>query len=243
MAGDIVQTNHYTKPKVTIGGRITGKIEIKGKGTSKVVPLSGRGSLSLGVFSDNYTGIGADISANAGISLNETSEAPFTASLGLGVTSSTGSGVDVSPLVNLGIKEMVTSKIIVNAGLSASLGYNSRSGLKALTLGSIFKGKYTADEVNPQKNVSIGFHGSGSLISYNTQPILPNIQIPYKSRSGTFSIDLGPAIIIFLCRYRWKRLQECTRSCFGAIEQSVLWFSLCGAGEKPKERGNGFYKG
>jgi len=36
MAGDAVQTEHYTKPKITVGGRLTAKTEVKVKGSSQI---------------------------------------------------------------------------------------------------------------------------------------------------------------------------------------------------------------
>jgi hypothetical protein len=185
MAGDNVESDNYTKPKVTIGGRVTGKFELFGRGKL----IHGTGSFGLGIFNDNYTGIGADISANAGISVQKTNENSFTASLGIGITSSTASGVDVSPTLNLGIARSMTDNAIGHAGLSASLGYNSRSGLKSLTLGSSFG---FSEDLN--KNIS-GVSSSGSFISYNTEPIQPNIQIPYRSRYGSFNVDVGAAAI------------------------------------------------
>jgi hypothetical protein len=193
MAGDNIQTDHYTKPKVTLGARITGKFEFFQLG--KLVTPSG--SFGLGIFNDNYTGIGADISANAGISFSTENETPFTSSLGIGLSSSTASGVDVTPSLSLSVSEDVNKNNTVSAGLSASLGYNSRSGLKSLTLGSTYSVTGGKD-ADPEKDYKDDDHGgsvsggvSGSAISYNTEPILPNINIPYRARYGSFSIDVG----------------------------------------------------
>lgn len=211
MSGDIIETDHYTKPKVTVGGRLTAKIETGGKGKDKSKSKSDStklpsgapklsGSLSVGVFNDNYTGIGAEVGANAGISFGAINENGFTSSLGLGVTSNTASGVSVTPTINLGIKESMNEKITGKAGLSASLGYNSRSGLKNLTMGSSFNVSYNwkdanqADEDKKKKSIGTAGGASGSLISFNTEPVQPNIQIPYRSRYGSFSIDAGGAL-------------------------------------------------
>jgi hypothetical protein len=173
MSGDIIETEHYTKSKVTVGGRLTAKVEIFGKGKS--VGPKVNGSLSIGVFNDNYTGIGAEVSANAGISSSLLNESPFTAGLGLGVTSNTSSGVDITPSLNLGVSQQMEEKRTASAGLSASLGYNSRSGLKSLTLGSSFSvskdlGKPKGNE--DSQSVQAGaINRSGSAISYNTEPI------------------------------------------------------------------------
>jgi len=202
MSGDLEQIDHYTKPKVTVGGRLSAKIEVFGHGSNLVPNFNG--SFSLGIFNDNYTGIGADVGINAGISLSKIGDSPFTAGLGLGITSSTASGVDVTPSMNLGISEKMTSDQTVSAGLSASLGYNSRSGLKSLTLGSSFdvsrplkdkNGEVVTDSkgnVETQTDQIMG--GSGSAISFNTEPIMPRIQVPYKTTYGSFSVDAGGVI-------------------------------------------------
>jgi hypothetical protein len=197
MSGDLIQTEHYTKPKVTVGGSLSIKAEMIGLGKN----LKGSGSFSLGVFSDNYTGIGANIGINAGVSFGATGDGPMTAGLGVGLTSSTASGVDVSPYLSLGIKEKKEKKMTETAGLTASLGFNTRSGMKSLTLGSSFSvARHTLDKVTKKYGDGggkLGFNASGSFISFNTEPILPNIEIPYRSRYGSFSIDVGPSAQTF----------------------------------------------
>lgn len=203
MSGDGVEIDQYTKPKVTVGGKLTGKIEIRGAGKS----LKGSGSFSLGVFNDNYTGIGAEVGANAGISFSAGNETAFTSSLGLGINSNTATGVEVSPYMNLNIAVNNTKKYTETAGLSASLGYNTRSGLKSLTLGSSFdlsKNVYDVYfgpggffDVHVEKSGSESLTGagaSGTAISFNTEPINPNIQVPYRTRYGSFSVDVGPTL-------------------------------------------------
>lgn len=188
-SGDPVTTTAYTKPKVTVGGRLTAKFEFKGSGKL----LGGNGSFSVGVFSDNYTGIGAELGANAGMSFSFANSCPLTAGLGLGIMSNTASGVDVSPNLNLGIRTKFEEKLTESQGLNASLGYNTRSGMKNFTLGASF-GLSEQDT----KNDDGGTYGSqysqgGSSISYNTEPVNPKITVPYVSHYNSFSLDLGLA--------------------------------------------------
>jgi hypothetical protein len=166
--GDEMVTTHYTKPKITVGGRVTAKVEAFGK--AKI-----GGSFSFGIFSDNYTGIGAELGVNAGMSFSLANSGILTSSMGIGVLSNTSSGVDVTPNVSLSISELSKYKGTVNASLSSSLGYNSRSGLKSLTLGQSFAGHQL----------------SLSMLSYNTEPIMPKVQIPYYSEYDSFSFDVG----------------------------------------------------
>jgi len=192
--GDQLETDHFTKPKITIGGRITGKVEIKGKGVDKLLHLNG--SLSLGIFSDNYTGIGADLSANAGLSIGKPNDGLWTGGLGAGITSNTATGVDVSPYVNISYKSKLDDDQTIRSGLSAQLGYNTRSGVKALTLGPTFN--YTRqDQDNGHIKNDFGYSSESSIISFNTEPISPKIQVPYFTNYGSFSFDAGPSAIVF----------------------------------------------
>jgi hypothetical protein len=192
MSGDNFQTEHYTKPKVTVGGRLTGKLELKGASTD-LLKLSG--SFTLGVFSDNYTGIGAELGANAGISYSFTSGGSLTAGMGVGLLASTASGVDVTPSLSLSYTDKINKNSTQSFGISASLGYNTRAGLKALTLGSSYSlaGSSIEKETGKTKSGSANYDLGGATISYNTEPINPDIQIPYRSTSGSFSFDIGGA--------------------------------------------------
>lgn len=230
MDGDEVATEHYTKPKVTVGGRLRAKIELGGKshGSEKNTTVQTnpdgstvtsitdilkeptgssikiQGTLSIGIFSDNYTGIGAEIGVNPGVTFAH--DGPMTAGLGLGIMSNTTSGVDISPSANISLKKEVDYKNTVNAGAGASLGYNTRSGMKDFTLGSSFSVTGTNQEVThwffcegPDVITSkggsggAGFNIGGSSVSYNTEPINPKITTPYTSSYGSFSFDIGGA--------------------------------------------------
>ena len=122
--GDKIDIVHAVKKKVTIGGKLSGKLEVKGKLKSGQGG-SASGTVNIGIFSDNYTGIGAEIGANAGISLSMLNDGVMTASLGLGVTSSTANGasIDVSPSLNMSIGDKTKNNLLLNSSLS--FGMNS----------------------------------------------------------------------------------------------------------------------
>ncbi|MBT2563804.1 hypothetical protein J7E50_21405 [Pedobacter sp. ISL-68] len=168
--GDKLKTQHYTKAKVTVGGRLTARAEWFGG--AKV-----RGSFSFGVFSDNYTGMGAEISANAGMSFSLANDGMLTAGMGIGVLSNTSSGVDVTPNISLSIFDNKREKGLLSSSFSSSLGYNSRSGLKSLSFGHNLLMTSTSNTYN-----------------FNTEPIMPKIQYPYFSDYSSFSVDVGGAL-------------------------------------------------
>ncbi|NLU92482.1 hypothetical protein [Chitinophaga sp. Ak27] len=203
LLGDEVTTEHYVAPKVTVGGKGTVKGEFSGWAIGKLT-----GSLSLGVFSDSYTGMGAEVGANAGLSLTEASSGTLT--LGLGVNSNTSDGVNLSPSLNLSLfnaksEDMVNKSI----GLSLGLGYNTRQGLKNLTLTQSF-GFTTTDVADPTKSGSTSFDVGGIGFSFNTPAFYPQIGIPFKTTNRTYSVDLGGVnFLIFtgggLSGYKYKR--------------------------------------
>lgn len=183
-SGDTIVTTHTVKPKITVGGRLTAKVELRGK-PKNGVPVSNlgfkaQGTFTFGIFSDNYTGIGAELGVNAGISYSFVNSGMLTASMGVGVLSNTSSGVDVSPNLSMSILEENKTNKIGKASLTSSLGYNSRSGLKSLTLGGSLS----------------NYRMSGPLVSYNTEPVAPRVQIPYYSDYESFSFDVGGAAFL-----------------------------------------------
>jgi len=189
-SGDTVETDHYVKPKITIGGRLTAKTEAFG-----IARL--QGTFTFGVFNDNYTGLGAELGVNAGVSYSTSNDGLLTAGLGVGVLSNTQSGVDadISPYVCMAIKENADNNATINAGLSGSFGYNTRSGLKGLTLGASFGAGNNVKNDNGDIIASGGasYSVAGSTISYNTEPISPSVQVPYTSSYGSYSFDVGLA--------------------------------------------------
>ncbi|SKC95084.1 hypothetical protein SAMN05660461_0223 [Chitinophaga ginsengisegetis] len=202
MNGDKVITEHYTAPKTTTGGRGTVKAEFFGG--AKLIGL--KGSLSLGIFSDTYTGIGAEFGINAGISLTRGSGA-LTPGLGVGLMSNTSNGVDVSPNITLALYDKSNENKTTNVGLSANLGYNTRQGLKSLTLNGSF-GVTTRDWDNQAGSSSFDVGGIG--FTYNTPPFYPHIGVPYRSTNRSYSIDVGPSGAgafagVGLTGYRYKR--------------------------------------
>jgi hypothetical protein len=190
MSGEAFETEHYTKPKVTVGGRVTAKMELKGAAKDL---LKVTGSFTLGVFSDNYSGIGAELGANAGISASFTNGGSLTAGMGIGLLSSTQSGVDVTPSLSLSYSAKINSVNTTKMGVSATLGYNTRAGLKSLTLGSSFSVSGSKLENETRKSGEASYDLGGSTISYNSEPISPEIQIPYRSFHESYSFDIGGA--------------------------------------------------
>jgi len=222
-SGDKVDITHDVKSKVTIGGRVTGKVEIGGK-DKKSSPVKGSASLSIGLFHDNYTGMGAEIGANAGISLSMLNAGRLTAGLGLGLLSNTSNGVtaNVSPYMNMGISEKSKENNLTSAGLGANLGYNSRSGMKDLSLSLSFSTKIE-NENGSHSNFG---QSLSSSISFNTEPLYPSIQVPFTTSYTSISLDLGGSAGVFFAGggfTGYKSVREVTNKNFSNEAYGFLY--------------------
>lgn len=182
--GDAVVSNHHMKPKVTIGGRVMARVEGLGNEVFKV-----GGSLTAGIFYDNYTGYGAEAGygGNAGVSLTGKNAGGMTAGLNYGANSSTSGGVSTTRGASLSLSRKTTSDLTTSASLSLTQGYNTREGMKSLTLGASYGIAALKGEDSDRGG---GELGSASW-SYNTPVFYPDGEIAFKSRSHTFSVDVG----------------------------------------------------
>lgn len=168
--GDNTYTHAYFKPQITYGGRGTLRAELSGYDIAKL-----KGSLSVGVFSDNYTGLGAEFGVNSGMSL--TIGGTLTGEMGTEAISNTSTGVDKTRKKSLEFRMSADSKLY-NIGISSQVSYNSRRGLKERTLGgSMSVGPLELEMANK--------------ISYNTPPIYPRASNDIESKDWTFSLDVG----------------------------------------------------
>lgn len=170
-AGDTITTTHFTADKITYGGRGTVRLELKGADMAKV-----SGSISLGVFSDSYTGMGAEFGVNAGLSLGDVNSGYLTGGLNAGVNSNTSSGVSV--FGGLSMSAHMAGNSTSLSGVSANLSYNTREGYKEMALSRTFLPGELAPEL-------------GVTYSYNTPPFSPRIGFGYKSSNQSYSITIG----------------------------------------------------
>lgn len=193
-SGDIVETENYMKPKITVGGRVTGRVEIGGWDN---LPVSFNGSGSVSIFSDNYTGYGADIGvgtgASFGLSVSGSQTAGLSFGAGVSLNSSTQDGVTLSPNISVSVRKDITDKSSVRAGLSANLGYNTREGLKSTTLGASFSASGSDDD---GYRGGTGYSTSNSNTSYNTPAFYPKTVTAFKTTSNSYGFDIGGSLTL-----------------------------------------------
>lgn len=142
----------------------------------------GSGSVKVGVYKDNYYGIGSELGASLSFSLAKNTSTPMTA--GLGINSDARDGVSISPSFSLSwARDDMENSPRMN--LSGSFNYNTRAGLKQVSLGSTFSA------VIKQKHE---FKIELSAIQYFGQSYTPTIAQNSTNNGFTFSFDFGPSL-------------------------------------------------
>ncbi|WP_341839415.1 hypothetical protein [Chitinophaga caseinilytica] len=176
-----VNSIQHMKRKVTTGGQFRARMEVTGFNVAKL-----GGSVSMGVFYDNYTGYGAEVGvgANAGLMLTGRNASGLTLGLNGDMTSNTSSGVSSKLGASLGISMTDDNQMTSSINGNLSLGYNTREGLKSLTMGGSF---------NPGGLKVMEGYWTRDL---NTPVFYPAPEIAFRSSSRTYSLDLGVAATV-----------------------------------------------
>jgi hypothetical protein len=215
---DKLEREMNMKDHKTYGGRFSVTLDLLGIPVLKIKKKTKKKNLNLtsptlsvGVTFDNYRGIGMDVGANAGVSLTEYAAGELTIKDANGneISKDTLGFTDVSDLGNIGLGLNSFGGASVNfkttlkfAGKNdktmtnpISLGYNTRSGLEALTIGYM-NGKTPALRFDEKSLLrSIHLNGLGqSEISFAGEVYKPTIDHPTQSDSYNFSLHLGPEL-------------------------------------------------
>ncbi|MBC7778457.1 MAG: hypothetical protein H7246_23700, partial [Phycisphaerae bacterium] len=198
-SGDEVKKEFNLKPNRTFGGSFGPKIELFG--VSK--PKNGTLSLSsnMGVFYNNYNGVGFEFGISPGFSAGE--KGSNTASFGLGLTANSQQGISLSPSMNFSAKQAKSEKGSdrgsLNGGLSIGNTINSRDGLTALTFGAkVGTDKNAKNAVGKAARKltkaakDIGLLDGTSTFSFATPSYSPSATLPFLnlSYSGAFTFGM-----------------------------------------------------
>lgn len=130
--GDAIETTQSMKPTRTVGisGGISAGMEFFGLDMMAAFGLSA--TASAGVNFNNYTGFGFEKSVSMSINSSKTGKGPLTGSLGL--TSDTNEGLSIQPSLSLDARGKKTTGESIVPGMTIGSSYNSRYGLKQLTI-------------------------------------------------------------------------------------------------------------
>ena len=186
---DLLTQTQNVKPNRTW----TGEIGVDGEilGIKPHIPLS------LGFSYNNYLGpaieLGASISLSlvTGQSIRYEKAASTDLGLKLNLKLNSRSGLTLSPSLNARLK-LVDG--IVGTGLGISTSYNSRTGIKDLTI---------ASHINFEKGNSTGMNlissfadmvRIGNTISFARQSYMPTLRMPMENTFSTGQIEFGTGI-------------------------------------------------
>ena len=184
--GDFIQKEYSKKEFKKVGGQIVLKPTLFAWEQAKL-----GATFKLNVYKDNYYGIGASVGAGLGFSLGENLKTPLTIGLGLDVNSDTREGVDFSPSLSISKQMDFSRDVYGSVGLSGGFTYNSRAGLKDVSLSGSFS--TTAQYKNSNDDLMTSTIGT-TATRYFGQSHTPAIMHKTSNTGFTFSFDLGPSV-------------------------------------------------
>jgi hypothetical protein len=188
----IINTTHM-KANTTVGANVTfGDVEVVGKKLSDKVNVN----VGFGVFVNNYTGIGFELSADATVSLGDKNKPNM--NLGLGLTANSDKGIDVRNKVGISAsakKTETSQNRMFEGSLGLSASYNSRAGLRSIGIDANYKA--TGDNFHKKSKVKkINTEGGiGTSIPVGTTSYIP--QIGQSMLSTSVSIDFGTGLELY----------------------------------------------
>lgn len=146
----------------------------------------GNASLKMNVYKDNYYGMGASVGASLGFSLSQNSSTPFTAGLNIDVNSDVRDGVGISPTLSLSKMYDTYADGPARMGLSGGFHYNTRSGLKNVSLTA----SYNSSKLISDAPANLELTG----VHYFGQTYTPAIQVNTSNEQYAFNVDGGLSV-------------------------------------------------
>jgi hypothetical protein len=186
----VINRNMRAIPDDFKGEKITKEFNIKDNNTYGVagsvdLELFGikalKTSLGVNINYNNYKGFGFGYQVEPSISASNANKASCT--LGLGLSASSESGVSITPNVSFERKIVDEDyKVVGKQNLGVGVEFNSRSGLKELTM------NYNRQQKINDKSY---FHSSGGSYSFAGQSYTPEIKMSMVNLSASLNVTLG----------------------------------------------------
>lgn len=206
-SGDMITREFNMKPNRTYGATVG--VGAEGFGVDALGL-----SYSITMNFNNYKGVGFEQSLNMQFSSGKEGKGPFTG--GLGITSG-NDGLNLSP--SLSFSQTIKEKDDADIKGSSSIGlsFNSRSGLKNLSLNASVTESATKSSVanGHVRTVLSTYSQNGSAqIDFSTATYTPQVNIPMINSSLAFSTKVGGHLFGFDASvnlsgfYSEQRLQE-----------------------------------
>jgi hypothetical protein len=184
------------KPNRTFGGEIAADVELLGIKKPKIL-----GSLSLGFSHNNYLGPALEIGASASatipifenIKFEKSPPSKLSLTAGAGVKLSSRSGLTFSPSLNASISEKESNSSV---GIGLNTSYNSRTGIKDLSLHaerSAYRTqdhkKGSTDEYSSTASTSASL--GSTTFSFARSSYMPTLRMPMENYNYSAQVELG----------------------------------------------------
>jgi len=197
---DVLTQTQNIKPNRTWGAELGVDGEIVGIKKPSL-------GLSLGFSYNNYLGPALDLGASVSLSIatieNIKFEKSAVANLGLqagiGAKLSSRSGLSISPSLNA---SLTNKEKEVGVGVGLSTSYNSRTGIKDLTLSSqtsIYNNQNNKEEGEKFRSDLVTTSGTigSSTFSFARPSYMPSLRMPMENSNTTGQVELGGGIFGF----------------------------------------------
>lgn len=135
---------------------------------------------------NNYVGVGFEQSVNMSISSGKGGKGPFTG--GLGITSG-ADGLTLNPSVSFSARAENKAKEDIRVGGNLGLSFNSRSGLKNLSLG--VNASVRKEDSRFDKPVSASLGSSSASFNFGTATYSPQVNMSMLNTSVNLSFKTG----------------------------------------------------
>ncbi|MGB3077338.1 MAG: hypothetical protein WBB36_18570 [Chitinophagales bacterium] len=190
--GDEVKKEFNIKENTTWGVNLSPGNEIAGV---DILNLLSAGIGSVGIYNNNYKGLGLTVGISSAISLSKLGGFPGNLHLGLQLNSQ--EGVDIEP--SIGFSPHTSSSIlsILNQNTYVGLTINSRAGLRSLQTNLITNYLRSVAGLMPGYLGALASHSFGDThLSFVNPTYFPSITLPYESESVSFHATLGGEVIV-----------------------------------------------
>lgn len=183
---DVITKDFNMKPSRTFG--------VKGSFTPEIFgtepPFNLSATFGVGYYFNNYNGFGFEKSASLSINASKQGDSPLTG--GIGISQDTNEGLSIQPSVSLNIRAHSSERATSNIGTSLATSFNTRSGMKQLTLNtSIEREAGKQDKQNDKYGLanSVRSWGASSSFSLGTPTYQPTVSMRMvnTSISGRFT--------------------------------------------------------
>lgn len=182
--GDMITKEFNMKPNRTYGVSVGGDAEVFGFDAFNL-------SYSIAANYNNYRGVGFEQSLNMQISAGSPGKGALTG--GLGITSG-ADGLNLSPSLSFSKSAGIADGREARGSGSIGLSFNSRAGLKNLTLNSSFTESDNKSKVvngHVQHNAYTYSMNGGATINFASATYVPQVTLPMINTSFAVSFKTG----------------------------------------------------